>query len=249
MNAATTDATSNDAHARSDEVLAVVIGRAGSRGLPRKNVLPVAGIPMIAHTIRFARATPEIARTIVSTDGEEIAAAARAEGAEVVLRPADLAGDAATVDSAVRHAVEASGSRADIVVILYANVPVRPADLASRAIARLVATGCDSVQSFYRVGKVHPWWMSRMDDEGRISQFVENRVHRRQDLPPLFMLDGGLIVVRRESLFTVREGEPHAFLGRDRRGVETAEGEVVDVDGAVDLAMAEAILATRGRPS
>jgi N-acylneuraminate cytidylyltransferase len=225
--------------------LAVVIGRAGSKGLPRKNALPVAGVPMIARTIRFARASRSIGRVAVSTDGDEIAAIARDEGAEVVLRPAALASDTATVDSAVRHAVESLAAGEGIVVILYGNVPVRPADLADRAVARLVETGADSVQSYYRVGKTHPYWMSRLDGAGRVAQFVENRIYRRQELPPLFMPDGGVIAVRRESLFDVREGEPHAFFGRDRRGIETAEGEVVDVDTAVDLAVAEAILAAQ----
>jgi len=225
--------------------LAVVIGRAGSKGLPRKNALPVAGVPMIARTIRFARASRSIGRVVVSTDGDEIAAIARDEGAEVVLRPAALASDTATVDSAVRHAVESLAAGEGIVVILYGNVPVRPADLADRAVARLVETGADSVQSYYRVGKTHPYWMSRLDGTGRVAQFVENRIYRRQELPPLFMPDGGVIAVRRESLFDVREGEPHAFFGRDRRGIETAEGEVVDVDTAVDLAVAEAILAAQ----
>ncbi len=226
-------------------VLAVVIGRAGSKGLPRKNALPVAGVPMIAHTIRFARASRSIGRVVVSTDGDEIAAIARDEGAEVVLRPAALANDTATVDSAVRHAVEALGAPDDIIVILYGNVPVRPADLADRAVARLRETGADSVQSYYRVGKTHPYWMSRLDDAGRVAQFIENRVYRRQELPPLFMPDGGAIAVRRASLFDVREGEPHAFFGRDRRGIETREGEVIDVDTALDLAVAEAVLASR----
>ena len=225
--------------------LAVVIGRAGSKGLPRKNALPVAGVPMIARTIRFARASRSIGRVVVSTDGDEIAAIARDEGAEVVLRPAALASDTATVDSAVRHAVESLAAGEGIVVILYGNVPVRPADLADRAVARLVETGADSVQSYYRVGKTHPYWMSRLDGAGRVAQFVENRIYRRQELPPLFMPDGGVIAVRRASLFDVREGEPHAFFGRDRRGIETAEGEVVDVDTAVDLAVAEAILAAQ----
>ena len=225
--------------------LAVVIGRAGSKGLPRKNALPVAGVPMIARTIRFARASRSIGRVVVSTDGDEIAVIARDEGAEVVLRPAALASDTATVDSAVRHAVESLAAGEGIVVILYGNVPVRPADLADRAVARLVETGADSVQSYYRVGKTHPYWMSRLDGAGRVAQFVENRIYRRQELPPLFMPDGGVIAVRRESLFDVREGEPHAFFGRDRRGIETAEGEVVDVDTAVDLAVAEAILAAQ----
>ena len=226
-------------------VLAVVIGRAGSKGLPRKNALPVCGVPMIAHTIRFARASRLIGRTIVSTDGDEIAAIAREEGVEVFLRPADLANDTATVDSAVRHAVHACGSDAEIIVILYGNVPVRPADLADRAVERLLATGADSVQSYYRVGKTHPYWMSQLDGEGRVAQFIENRIYRRQELPPLFMPDGGVIAVRRASLFDVREGEPHAFFGRDRRGIETREGDVIDVDTALDLSVAEAILCSR----
>jgi len=213
--------------------------------LPRKNALPVAGVPMIAHSVRFALASRSVERVIVSTDGAEIAEIARAEGADVFLRPDAVSNDTATVDSAVRHAVEASGSRAETIVILYGNVPVRPADLADRAVARLHETGADSVQSYYRVGKTHPFWMSRLDESGRVSQFIENRIYRRQELPPLFMPDGGVIAVRRASLFDVREGEPHAFFGRDRRGIETREGDVVDVDTALDLAVAEAILNSR----
>jgi CMP-N-acetylneuraminic acid synthetase len=236
----------NDAKDRiARDVVAVVIGRAGSKGLPRKNALPVAGVPMIAHTIRFALRSRLVGRVIVSTDGEEIAAIARDEGVPAIARPAELASDTATVDSAVRHAVTVSGSDEPIVVILYGNVPVRPADLADRAVARLVESGADSVQSYYRVGKTHPFWMSRIDGDGRVAQFIENRIYRRQELPPLYMPDGGVIAVRRASLFDVREGEPHAFFGRDRRGIETREGEVVDVDTALDRSVAEAILAAR----
>jgi N-acylneuraminate cytidylyltransferase len=232
-------------HRDAESVLAVVIGRAGSKGLPRKNALPVAGVPMIARSVRFALASREIDRVIVSTDGDEIARIARDEGVEVFLRPEGVSNDQATVDSAVRHAVSACGSQAGVVVILYGNVPVRPADLADRAVRHLRDTGADSVQSYYRVGKTHPYWMSRLDGDGRVSQFIENRIYRRQELPPLFMPDGGVIAVRRESLFDVREGEPHAFFGTDRRGIETREGDVVDVDSALDLAVAEAILAVR----
>ena len=227
------------------EVLAVIIGRAGSKGLPRKNALMVADAPMIAHTIRFARASSTIDRVIVSTDGDEIAQIAADEGVEVFMRPESVSHDTATVDSAVRHAVTASGSRAEIVVILYANVPVRPANLADRAIAQLRATGADSVQSYYRVGKTHPYWMTQLDEHGAVKQFIENRIYRRQELPPLFMPDGGVIAVRRESLFAVDEAQPHAFFGRDRRGIETNEGDVIDVDSALDLAVAHATLRAR----
>ena len=84
-----------------------------------------------------------------------------------------------------------------------------------------------------------------MDDAGRVSQFVENRIYRRQEVPALFMPDGGVIAVTRASLFDVRESDPHAFFGRDRRGIETREGDVVDVDNALDLAVAESILLAR----
>jgi N-acylneuraminate cytidylyltransferase len=228
-----------------ERVLAVIIGRAGSKGLPKKNALDVAGVAMIARTIRFAIASTSIDRVIVSTDGEDIAAIARDEGVEVFMRGETHSHDTATVDAAVRHAVDASASLASTVVILYANVPVRPSDLADRAVATLQESGADSVQSYYRVGKTHPYWMSRMDDAGRVSQFVENRIYRRQELPALFMPDGGVIAVTRASLFDVREGEPHAFFGRDRRGIETREGDVVDVDNALDLAVAESILLAR----
>ena len=117
--------------------LAVIIGRAGSRGLPGKNARMVAGRPMVCHTIEDALAAETIDRVIVSTDGHDIADAAREAGIQVIARPAELASDTATVDSAVRHAVEASGAMHSIIVLLYANVPVRPPNLIDVAVRRL----------------------------------------------------------------------------------------------------------------
>jgi len=224
--------------------IAVIIGRAGSKGLPGKNAMPLAGRPMIEHTINAAIAATSVRRVIVSTDGKEIASAARACGVEVVMRPADLASDTATVDSAVRHAIEHCDgeSSAPAVVILYANVPVRPRDLIDRAVETLSDTRADSVQSYCDVGKHHPHWMNKLDGDGRVSPFKKNKVYRRQDLPPLFIPDGGVIAVTRPSLFTIDPKEPHAFLGKDRRGIITQPGDVIDVDNAIDALVAEAVL-------
>ncbi len=227
--------------------LCVILGRAGSKGLPGKNAMPIAGRPMIAWTIDHARAAKRIDRIVVSTDGEAIAQTARGCGVQVIDRPVELANDTAPVDAAVRHAVteiEDRESPVRQVVILYANVPVRPADLIDRAIAKLEATGCDSVQSVCPVGKMHPYWQKKLAGEGGdvIEPFIENAVYRRQDLPPVHQLDGGVIVVRREALFTKRPGDPHGFLGGDRRAVLTQPGDVVDVDDATDAAVAEARL-------
>jgi len=223
-------------------VLAVIIGRAGSKGLPGKNALPLAGRPMICHTIQHAQQSSTVDRIVVSTDGESIAEAARSMSMEVVDRPAELADDQATVDAAVRHAVEALGDESPIVVILYANVPVRPDDLIDRAVEVLSRTGADSVQSYAEVGKHHPWWMVRLDGAGRVRPYDDHAVYRRQDLPPLHLPDGGVIAVTRESLFATDPDDPHAFLGGDRRGVAIRPGEVIDIDDAADLALAESRL-------
>jgi N-acylneuraminate cytidylyltransferase len=224
------------------DVLAVIIGRAGSKGLPGKNALMLAGQPMICHTLEDGQNAACVDRVIVSTDGKAIADAARSMNVDVVMRPAELANDTATVDSAVRHAVETIADRSPIVVILYANVPVRPDDLIDRAVNELTTSGGDSVQSYGGVGKHHPYWMVRVDEDSRVHAHVPNTVYRRQDLPPLHLPDGGVIAVRRESLFNVVEGHPHAFLGTDRRGIISPPGSVVDVDNTIDLAVAEAML-------
>lgn len=223
-------------------VIAVIIGRAGSKGLPGKNSRLLLKRPMAWYTIDDAKRASLVDRIIVSTDCEEIKAIARRENLAVIDRPPELAGDTATVDAAVRHAIEADGGDEQIIVILYANVPVRPDDLIDRAVRKLVETGADSVQSYCDVGKHHPYWMVKLDDEGRVAAHHPNTVYRRQDLPGLFLPDGGVIAVRRESLFTVAEGEPHAFLGKDRRGIRTEAGDVVDVDSQIDLDLAEVTL-------
>ncbi len=229
-------------------VLGVILARAGSKGLANKNALPIAGKPMLAWTIEHALASKRIDRLIVSTDGKELAEIAHKFGVDVVERPAELASDTATVDAAVRHAVNQIVGLHEVVCVLYGNVPVRPADLSDRAIAMLCETGADSVQSVYPVGKNHPYWMKTVDAQsGRLGMYVDNAVYRRQELPPVYMLDGGVIAVTRSSLFRVIEGQPHAFLGEDRRAIITGPGEVIDVDIEADLRVAEAALKDRAK--
>ena len=78
--------------------------------------------------------------------------------------------------------------------------------------------------------------------------YVENTVYRRQDLPPIFLPDGGVIAVTRNALMTIDPDQPHAFLGTDRRGVRTPYGAVIDIDTPADLRVAAAILETEAAP-
>ncbi|MCA9295291.1 MAG: acylneuraminate cytidylyltransferase family protein [Phycisphaerales bacterium] len=221
---------------------AIIIGRAGSKGVPGKNARIIAGRPAVAHSVAHALRADCIDDVIVSTDGAAIADAAKHAGARIIMRPAELATDTATVMSVILHAIDAARITADIIVILYANVPVRPDDLIDRAVRRLIDTGADSVQSYARIGKHHPYWMIRLDDEARVTPFIENAIDRRQDLPPLWLPDGGVIAVRRDVLTSADPAHPHSFLGNDRRGIETNEGDVVDIDSVHDLTVAEIAL-------
>ena len=135
----------------------------------------------------------------------------------------------------------------DPIVILYANVPVRPGDLIDRALDKFEQSGCDSVQSVCPVGKTHPLWARTLSGpQGDVlGAYQDNTVDRRQDLPAVYALDGGIIVVRRDKLLGAggeSGGDPHAFLGVDRRAILTERGQVVDVDDAYDLIVAEALL-------
>lgn len=223
--------------------LAIVLARAGSKGLPNKNGLSVAGKPMLAWTLEHALGSALVDRVVLSTDGPALAEVGRqTAGIEVVLRPAELANDTATVDAAARHAVNQLVSLHEHIVILYGNIPVRPADLSDRALHLLRETGSDSVQSVAPVGKHHPYWMKTVGDDASLGAYEENTIYRRQDLPPVYELDGGVIAVARKALFNTAPGEPHAFLGKDRRAVVTKPGDVIDVDGPADLDLAEAVL-------
>lgn len=233
--------------------LGVILARAGSKGLPGKNLLEVAGRPCIAWTIEDALSALSLTRVVVTTDSEDIARVAQGMGAAVVARPAALASDTAAVDEAVRHAVLEVGGTFDPIVILYGNVPVRPEGLIDEAVMLLVESGADSVQSYAPVGKHHPWWTARVEAGSGVvrpweGEELNNGVHRRQDLPPAHVPDGGVLAVRRRALFCEIEGVkpgPHAFFGMDRRGVLTQEGDVVDIDSAIDLLVADATLRWR----
>ncbi len=235
--------------------IAIVLARAGSRGLPGKNSLPVAGKPCAQWTLEAARDAHRVDRVVLSTDDGVLARLAAAMGIETVDRPAALAGDSARVDDAARHALDAAEPHAPDdrpVVILYANVPVRPPDLIDRAVDLLTASGCDSVQSYAPVGKHHPWWTVRLGHDGRVrpweGEVLNHGVFRRQDLPPALVPDGGVIALTARALRLripgVGDG-PHAFLGLDRRGLVTGEGDVIDIDSEIDRRVAHAVLCER----
>ncbi len=244
---------------QNERAVAIILARGGSKGVPGKNWASVGGRPCVAWTIdaaMVARAAGCVGVVAVSTDDPRVAEIAHHMGAEIVHRPATLASDTARVDDALRHAVGdlvarkvVRASASTPIVMLYANVPVRPAGLIEEAVGLLTRDGCDSVQSFQPVGKHHPWWTCRVGANGAVGAWDGGEMFhgcfRRQDLPAAHMPDGAITVMTKRALFGEIDGVaagPHAFLGRDRRGVINPEGSVIDIDTRLDLRVADAIL-------
>ncbi|TPW94057.1 acylneuraminate cytidylyltransferase family protein, partial [Schumannella luteola] len=108
------------------EVVAIIPARGGSRGVPSKNLRRVGGVPLVARAVESALAVAAIDRVVVSTDDPEIAEVARARGADVVDRPAELAGDTASSESAIDHTLETlaeHGIEVGVVVFIQATSP------------------------------------------------------------------------------------------------------------------------------
>ena len=141
--------------------------RAGSVGLPNKHLLPLLGRPVISYTLDHAAGAARLSRVVVSSDCPLVRRFGVVAGFDAVIRPAALATSEASVQDVMLHALDAVEAadgtfKADALVVLYGNVPVRPAGAIDRAIELLERTGCDSVRSFCPVGKWHPAWMSRL---------------------------------------------------------------------------------------
>lgn len=230
--------------------LGIILARAGSVGLPNKHLLPLLGQPVIQYTFDHAKSANKLTRVVASSDCPTILQLAEANQILTINRPTELASSEASVQSVMLHALHEmeyrGGERFDAVVVLYGNVPVRRGGVIDQALQTLQQTGCDSVRSWCPVGKWHPAWMARLDQDRVIANQVGS-IDRRQDLAPLFLHDGAVVAVTRQSLLHGEQtpADPHAFFGVDRRGFATEPGETVEIDHQRDLYWAEAVLRER----
>lgn len=133
------------------KIVAIIPARGGSKRVPGKNVYPVAGKPLITHSVEHAKQSKRVNRVIVSTDDAEIANVSRAAGAEVIERPASLGGDKASSESALVHVLDTLKQKEaytpDLVVFLQCTSPVRDPEDIDRAIAELEKQNADSLLS------------------------------------------------------------------------------------------------------
>jgi N-acylneuraminate cytidylyltransferase len=225
-------------------VVAVVPARGGSTQIPRKNLLPIGGVPLVARAIGTARATSSIDLVVVSTDDSEIASVSRSHGALIIDRPADISGDTASSESALLHALESlrdNGIAPEVLVFMQATSPFIDPDELGEAVERVLAGHEDVVFSaFPTFGFL---WESGVDGAVGVNHDHAVRL-RRQDLIPQFQETGAFYVMRVAGF--VRAG--HRFFGRIGISV-TDERSAIDIDTAEQFQMAAALATVLDVPS
>jgi CMP-N,N'-diacetyllegionaminic acid synthase len=228
-------------------VLAVIPCRGGSKGLPGKNTRPLAGLPLLAHSIRLSKLCPEIAKCVVSTDSEEIASIAREHEGEVpFLRPASIAADDTPMWPVLQHALAEMDfrdhRRYESVLLLSPTSPGRLPEDVSNAMQLLeedrhaVGVVAASKPSF------NPRWVCidiAADGYMRHS-FPDGKTYiRRQDVPDVYRINGCLYVWRRDHVAT---SEGPRYFDRPHRMLEIPEIRAIDIDNLQDLRLAELML-------
>jgi CMP-N-acetylneuraminic acid synthetase len=214
-------------------VLCVVPARRGSKGIPQKNLAELAGEPLIVHTLRAALAAATLDRVVVSTDDEEIAAVALSAGAEVVNRPAHLAGDDSPTEDALLHALETLGPpEPEYVVTLEPTSPLRKAQTIDACVRRAFELGANAVIAVAETREV----LGRLED-GVFVPLDPNAPRRRQLRAPLYRETGVAYVTRTAHLRAT-----HSVFAGPLYAVVVPEEETLDVNTKLDLLAASAAL-------
>ncbi len=218
------------------EVVAVIPARGGSKGVPRKNLRRVAGVPLVARAIVAAQGAASVDRVVVSTDDDEIAAVAHEWGAHVIDRPAELAGDTTSSEAVLLHALDDladAGVEVATLVFLQATSPfIDPRDL-DLAVELLAANEHDCV--FSAIETYGFLWASAAGEASGVNHDPSMRP-RRQDRDPHYLETGAFYVMDAAGFAAAR----HRFFGRIGI-VEVAERTAIEIDSEEQLEMAQAI--------
>ena len=232
------------------KILSIIPARGGSKGVPRKNIKPLNGKPLIGYTIEASLKSKKINRTVVSTDDDEIANIALSFKSEVpFIRPKELAKDDVldypVIDHALRYLEEHERYVPDIVVYLRPTMPIRTAMDIDAAVGVLLKNKTVDTIRTVREAPYSPYWMKRISKEGLIEGYhdhVEPFVFkRRQDLPEVYICDGYVDAARTASITKFK-----AFPPGKKLAVKSTNTKFIDIDTLDDWDYCEYYLKTSG---
>ena len=225
----------------------MIPARGGSKGIPRKNLAPLGGRPLIAYSIDAGRASAALTRLVVSTDDEEIATLARRLGADVpFLRPAVLAADDTPMVPVLADLLRTLTAREqyepDVLVLLQPTSPFRRADHIDAAVHLLNTSGADSVVSVVPVPhQFTPSSLVQLQGDTLVPWMDGAAPLRRQDKASLFARNGPAVLAVKPRLIL----DDGRLYGAQTRGLVMSREDSLDIDDALDLKVAELLLSSR----
>lgn len=227
------------------KVLALIPARGGSKGLPRKNVLSLAGKPMVAWSIDAAKNSRYVDEVVVSTDNEEIASVSKQHGANVpFMRPAHLAEDGSTTIDVALHTVEQLPDY-DILVILQPTSPLRLSEDIDQTIERMIDANTTSAVTVTEPAK-SPFWSYTLEQDGRLQTLIDDElaVKRRQDLPDAYVLNGAVYTICIEEMLKCK-----CFVSEDTVANIMPPNRSLDIDTEFDFKLVEFYMQETDYPS
>lgn len=221
------------------KVLAITLARGGSKKIPKKNIVPINGKPLIQYTFDSVRPSKYIDTYAVSTDDMEIRDFAIDSGVNVIDRPADLSQDTSTSADALIHAVNLAGQGYDYIVEVMATNPLKIADDIDGVIQMLDERRSHSVVSVVRIYDHHPSRIKYLSPNGQMNDFYpEIPESRRQDLAPAaYVRNGSIYAMTKDFLLSHR-----ARYDKQSLAYIMPEERTINIDEPIDLLLAQLIL-------
>ena len=223
-------------------VLYLIPARGGSKGLPRKNILPLGGVPLVVHSIKAAQASACQGRIIVSTDDPEIAAVAKEAGAEVpFMRPAELATDAASTLDVILHALDWCSDHEialDVLVLLQPTSPLRTGQDIDAALRLLSEKKAGAIVSVCET-EHHPMWCNTLPADHSMKGFLKDEIKglSRQQLPLYYRVNGAIYLSKIPVL------QKHkSFLHDSAYAYIMPAERSIDIDHEIDFRLAELLI-------
>ena len=226
-------------------ILGLIPARGGSKGLPRKNILPLAGKPLISWTVEVAKDSKYIDKSIISTDNEEIAKIVKQSGGEVPFqRPKNLSEDDTPTIDVIKHAVNYFHSLSvhyDYLVLLEPTSPLRETMDVDSAIELLHCNReiADSIVGVSKVEAAHPAFDVKINKNGLIQPFIGNSIKtfRRQDIEELYFFEGTIYVSDTNILL-----DNESFYHDRTLPYIVPRWKSIEIDDNIDLMFAETLL-------
>lgn len=227
------------------EILAMIPARGGSKGINRKNLLPIEGIPLIQYTIDAVKGSQYITRCIVNSDDEEILEYARMQNVEVFERPINLAQDNTPMKDVILHQLEYLERKEkycpDIFVLLQPTSPMRTAYHIDEAMKKMLSVDCDALVSVEEEPHLHsPYSVMQINEKGYLEFFLKEgqKFTSRQEKPRFYARNGAAIYAVTVEAYM----KTNSLYGTRCIPYEMAAEDSVDIDSMLDVYILKAMM-------